>query len=68
MATSSEVLEKHEKQEIGSPTVSQLLLHIHYPEISKELCLGRKAGFLCSNNKNNNSYHYSPLSECQVLY
>lgn len=58
MAKNSEILEKHEKQETRSlPMSSQLLLHILYPELSKELYLGRKAGFPCSNNKNNNSYH-----------
>lgn len=57
MARSSETLEKHEKQEMGSPMASQLLLHIHDPEFNKELYLGGEAGFLCSNIKNNNSYY-----------
>lgn len=52
-----EVLEEHGKQEMGFPMASQLLPHIHYPELNKELYLGKKAGFLCSNIKNNNSYY-----------
>lgn len=61
MVRSLEVSGKPEKQEMGSPMASQLLIHIHYPELNKELCLGSKAGFLRSHNKNNNSVHLFPI-------
>ena len=48
----SEIAEKHGKQQTGSPMASQLLFHMHYPQPSKELSLGRKANFLCTNKNN----------------